>query len=221
MGIGMRGLLALSLIALAACGDSEPPVVVDPIADAGPPGSEARRAAVEADIADALAAKGRRLEAILAAEGLVEIEWDDLMPAGEEDIIIAQYQDYMMQLTGMVDGFIEEGGEGDEMVQFGTFNTVEQLDGKTIKIPGYVVPFDFQVGEVRQFLLVPYFGACIHAPPPPPNQTIYVAGEEPLILDYLGDAMWIEGVIRAARFDSDLAGAAYTIEMTDSYLFEW
>ena len=215
----MRALLLVPLIAfVAACGQSAPE---DPIAAAGPAGSEERRAAVEADIADAMAAKERRLAEIVAASGRVELEWDDLLPPGEEEVIMEQYAEYMQQLTAMQGGMIQEGGAGDEMIQFGTFNTVEQLDGRTIKIPGYVVPFDFQVGEIREFLLVPYFGACIHAPPPPPNQTIFVKGDPAVVLDSLGDAVWIEGVIRTARFDSDLAGAADTIEMTGNALFEW
>ena len=51
---------------------------------------------------------------------------------------------------------------------------VKELDGKRVRIGGYVVPLDFEATNVKEFLLVPFVGACIHVPPPPPNQIIYV-----------------------------------------------
>jgi hypothetical protein len=50
----------------------------------------------------------------------------------------------------------------------------KKLDGKTVKIPGYIVPLDHIGFGVVEFMLVPFIGACIHVPPPPPNQLIYV-----------------------------------------------
>lgn len=49
-----------------------------------------------------------------------------------------------------------------------------QLDNKRIAIPGFMVPLEDDLEMVDEFLLVPYAGACIHVPPPPPNQMIYV-----------------------------------------------
>ena len=51
------------------------------------------------------------------------------------------------------------------------------LDGKRVQIGGYVVPLDFDATRVKEFLLVPFVGACIHVPPPPPNQIVYVKAE--------------------------------------------
>lgn len=51
---------------------------------------------------------------------------------------------------------------------------VRQLQGKTVSIPGFMVPLEDDAQEVTEFLLVPYAGACIHVPPPPPNQMVYV-----------------------------------------------
>ena len=52
------------------------------------------------------------------------------------------------------------------------------LNDKDVRIPGFIVPLEYKESEiVTRFLLVPYFGACIHEPPPPPNQTIYVVYE--------------------------------------------
>jgi hypothetical protein len=51
---------------------------------------------------------------------------------------------------------------------------VRQLNGKRVSIPGFMVPLEDDAQEVTEFLLVPYAGACIHVPPPPPNQMVYV-----------------------------------------------
>jgi uncharacterized protein len=53
-------------------------------------------------------------------------------------------------------------------------NAAVLLDGKTVSIPGFMVPLEDDLDKVTEFLLVPYAGACIHVPPPPPNQMVYV-----------------------------------------------
>ena len=51
---------------------------------------------------------------------------------------------------------------------------LEELNGQFVKIPGFVVPLEGTAELTTEFLLVPYFGACIHVPPPPSNQIVYV-----------------------------------------------
>ena len=95
-------------------------------------------------------------------------------------------------------------------------------DNVMIRLPGYTVPFDYgSEAEISEFLLVPYYGACLHAPPPPPNQTVFVETEEKIKLRDLSQAVWIEGTIRTARQDTELADAAYTIEMTGWEIYEY
>jgi hypothetical protein len=53
-------------------------------------------------------------------------------------------------------------------------SAAQQLDGKVVSIPGFMVPLEDDSDQVTEFLLVPYAGACIHVPPPPPNQMVYV-----------------------------------------------
>ena len=55
---------------------------------------------------------------------------------------------------------------------------VPELNGQKIKLPGYLLPLEFEEKKVTEFLLVPWFGACIHTPPPPPNQIVFVTMEE-------------------------------------------
>jgi hypothetical protein len=53
-------------------------------------------------------------------------------------------------------------------------SAAQKLDGKMVNIPGFMVPLEDDLDHVDEFLLVPYAGACIHVPPPPPNQMVYV-----------------------------------------------
>lgn len=156
----------------------------------------------------------------LAARGVTEIGWEELMPEGEEERIAEMYQAQMARLYS--GGGIAEGSAADQAIQIGTFNVVEDMDGMKVRLPGYTVPFDYgSEAQISEFLLVPYYGACLHAPPPPPNQTVFVKTEDKIKLRDLSQAVWIEGTLRTARQDTDLADAAYTIEMTGWEIYEY
>ncbi|ADM10471.1 lipoprotein, putative [Parvularcula bermudensis HTCC2503] len=160
------------------------------------------------------------------------LEWDDLLPEGEEDRLDRMYADYYRELERRMKGSqaplssaagpigniggsiggIEEGSSFDVMPQIGTYDTVSELDGRTVRLPGFVVPFDFDAkGRLRNFLFVPYFGACIHTPPPPPNQIVYVEGETSISVDDIWVPYWAEGVLHAKRNENDIGNAAYTL----------
>lgn len=90
---------------------------------------------------------------------------------------------------------------------------VESLDGDRVKLPGFVVLVEFDLEDVSEFLLVPYYGACIHVPPPPSNQIVYVV--LPAGKTYRGDVfdtVWVTGVLRIERFSSEMADAGYRLE---------
>ena len=230
---------ALLVTFVTACGQTaEPETPVAPAAatstaDAGPKvgdkigESDAEKAAkaaqkkAEKDASIvAKAVEEARIEAELKARGIRSIGWEDLMPEGEEERLAQMYQSQMASLYSSSP--IAEGSAADTAMQIGTFNTVGALDGVKIRIPGYTVPFEYgSKAEITQFLLVPYFGACIHAPPPPPNQTIFVKTDTPIKLKDLAQAVWIEGTIRTQTQNSDLADAAYTIEMTSLTKYEY
>lgn len=146
------------------------------------------------------------------ARGVREIGWEELMPEGEEERLAQLYQQQMAMLYA--GGPIMEGSAADQMIQIGTFNTVKELNETKVRIPGYTVPFDFSANaEITEFLLVPYYGACLHAPPPPPNQTVFIMSDEPIKLRDLAQAVWIEGTIYTQTQESELADAAYTIKI--------
>ena len=148
-----------------------------------------------------------------------EIGWEELMPPGEEEKLAQIYQQQMAMLYS---SNIMEGSAADSMVQIGTFNTVPELNETKIRIPGYTVPFEYgSNAEITEFLLVPYYGACIHAPPPPPNQTVFVMADDPIRLRDLAQAVWINGTIYTQTQESELADAAYTIKVDSVEIYEY
>ncbi len=147
----------------------------------------------------------------LAAENFEEIDWDNLVPEDyRADAILDKYGDFS-ELD-------DEDPRMKEIMQeleaaFNAAPVVEKLDGKKIKIPGFVVPLEGDGKKISEFLLVPYYGACIHVPPPPANQTVYVKvpkGDAKIRNAF--DTVWVYGTLSAKSFDSDLATAGYQLE---------
>jgi hypothetical protein len=73
-----------------------------------------------------------------------------------------------------IDGLLARRDELRELRKKRATAVVTELDGTTVKLPGYVLPLEYSGRMVREFLLVPWVGACIHTPPPPPNQIVHV-----------------------------------------------
>lgn len=89
---------------------------------------------------------------------------------------------------------------------------VDDFDGRKVRIPGFVVPLVFGNGaqQVKEFFLVPYFGACIHVPPPPPNQIIYGRYQQSFHLASLSQPYWIYGKVTTTLVENDTATSAYS-----------
>jgi len=89
---------------------------------------------------------------------------------------------------------------------------VEAYNGQNVKIPGFVVPLEGTATETTEFLLVPYFGACIHVPPPPSNQIVHVKFSDGVPIDSLYDAVWVSGVLSTQGWSGDIATVGYTLK---------
>lgn len=96
-----------------------------------------------------------------------------------------------------------------------------ELNGKIVRIPGFMVPLEDFAEEVTEFLLVPYFGACIHTPPPPPNQMVYVPmeGSRKTTLEYW-NPVWIEGRLLIREMDSPYGAVSYQLVGQKITLYE-
>ncbi len=138
--------------------------------------------------------------------------WEELLPEGE----LERLDELYASQPGLAFGHsaYDEPMMSAAPVQIGTFNVVEELDGKLVRIPGFVLPFEYSAsGKISEFLLVPYFGACIHTPPPPPNQMVYVTADKPANLGQQWNAIWAIGVLRTQKHLNELGDAAYTLEI--------
>ena len=89
---------------------------------------------------------------------------------------------------------------------------VESLNGKRVQIGGYVVPLDFEASSVKEFLLVPFVGACIHVPPPPANQIVYVQMPKGFQVKSMFEPVYVTGRMKTEASHTGLADAGYTLE---------
>jgi len=150
--------------------------------------------------------------AVAAGSGVRTLMWDDLIP-GDWDLI--KRMEALREKAGgeLVDGSPEADALLQEFVTAGRdAPVVGALDGQTVKIPGYMVPLDFEEQAVAEFLLVPYFGACIHVPPPPANQIVYVKSSDAYRLEGMFEAVWVTGTMKTRAHLNDLGDAGYTLE---------
>ncbi len=93
-------------------------------------------------------------------------------------------------------------------------NVRPEFDGQKIRMAGFLVPLEFDDNQVvTEFFLVPYYGACIHLPPPPPNQIVLVKSEKGVQLDSIYDPFWVEGTLAADLKENEVAKSAYSMQL--------
>lgn len=81
-------------------------------------------------------------------------------------------------------------------------NTV--LNGQDVRLPGYLLPLEISGKKITEFLLVPWVGACIHTPPPPPNQIVHVRLDRPYEMGGLFTPVWVTGRLTAGAVTRQL-----------------
>ncbi|NWG87760.1 MAG: DUF3299 domain-containing protein [Hydrogenophilaceae bacterium] len=161
--------------------------------------------------ASALAADykvGDRLAPATAAKPATykEVGWDDLLPKDWDPMKTIKD----LQLDKLKDSDPRAMEAMDKLkAMWNAAPTNPAMAGKAIRIPGFMVPLEFGKKEVKEFLLVPYFGACIHVPPPPANQIIHVIADQPFKTKTGMDAVWVSGVIEQAFSRSDMGESGY------------
>ena len=90
--------------------------------------------------------------------------------------------------------------------------SLQALNGKQVKIPGFIVPLEDYEEEGAEFLLVPYFGACVHTPPPPPNQMVFVRMDGGKKLKFgWWDPVWMEGTLKIEHYDSPYGAVGFQL----------
>jgi hypothetical protein len=148
---------------------------------------------------------------------VVEVDWKDLMPTDYrpnailEQIDVAKWADNDPAAVALMDRL---------RADWQNAPLVERFNGQMVRLSGYVVPLETDGTAVKQFLLVPFYGACIHVPPPPPNQTVFVRSEDGLSIRRLFDTVAVTGRFTTERHGGELADAGYVLDATEIELVD-
>jgi uncharacterized protein len=146
----------------------------------------------------------------LHAADYPEISWDDLVPKDWDPM--KSFQD--MPNLGMLQDTDPRAQQFLQRLrdEWDNAPTVESMAGRSVKLPGYLVPLEEGRDGIREFLLVPYFGACIHTPPPPANQIILVRAAKPVKGMRTMEPVWVQGTLGVARVGSSMGVSGYTMD---------
>ncbi|MDR0621353.1 MAG: DUF3299 domain-containing protein [Deltaproteobacteria bacterium] len=145
--------------------------------------------------------------------------WEELMPAGWDpvaildDLNINDMADDDPRIDQVIDEFLRRWNDSP---------TNPEINAKRLKIPGFVVPLDFEDEKVDEFFLVPFFGACIHVPPPPPNQIILVRLKDPIEGLGVMEVVWVYGKISLEKVSTDIGSSGYSLsaDRVEFYRFD-
>jgi uncharacterized protein len=160
--------------------------------------------------------------ALRAAEPIMELKWDQLVPPAAPPQLKSFLPAKPSDRSTL--GGAHEGAPPPANLPEGRWMSapppssgapapvVAKLDGKRVHIGGYVVPLDFEATRVKEFLLVPFVGACIHVPPPPANQIVYVKTEQGFSVQAMFDPVWVTGTLRVTPAFTGLAEAGYSLD---------
>ncbi len=147
----------------------------------------------------ALLAAASSLSQVAAADEVIDLEWDDLLPEGERAIPRALL------------GIIEHDDASLASQQPASSGVRTDWNGQTVRLPGFIVPMDYDGTGVVAFILVPYVGACIHVPPPPANQLVFVTTEKPYQSEGLFSAVNVTGMFGTSAVSTELAQIGYVL----------
>ncbi|WP_413285868.1 DUF3299 domain-containing protein [Vibrio sp. MA40-2] len=131
---------------------------------------------------------------------ILQLEWIDLIPENERNLVDSVGMPLQLDHTQDAPAQSTLGG------------VRQELNGSMVKIPGFVIPLEGDDKMVTEFLLVPFLGACIHVPPPPPNQLIYVRFKEGAPIQELWDVVYIVGTLKTETVNHELAEVGYVID---------
>lgn len=154
----------------------------------------------------------------LPAHAASNLTWDDMIPADWEPMHAFADMLHLFELPDS-DQRVQQLYEKMRKV-WDEAPVVPALAGRSVRLPGYVVPLESTGEGLHEFLLVPYFGACIHTPPPPANQIVHVQCPRPVRGVRTMDAVWAEGVLALQRRDNTdmgISGYAMTARKVSRY----
>lgn len=143
----------------------------------------------------------------LRAEEVIDLEWEDLLPQGQTPI------------PPSLRGVLPHDQSDLAASQPQSTGVRTDWNGRIVRIPGFTVPIDYDGTGVTAFILVPYVGACVHVPPPPANQLVFVTTPEPYEIKGLSEPVNVTGMFGTASTSTQLAeiGYALSAELIEPY----
>lgn len=157
------------------------------------------------------------------------INWDNLIPEDDLDALLNPPQELSSIpdgslediISSQINNAIEQAGDSRYQQALISTNIRPEYNNRKVKIPGFIVPLEFSDEQhVTSFFLVPYFGACIHVPPPPPNQIIYGEYPKGLRLETLYDPFWLEGTLTTDITALEIGTSAYSMAVDNILVYE-
>ena len=147
----------------------------------------------------------------VAAEDLVDLDWENLVP---------ETQTASATASGVVEHSQLDAAFSPYQQDTDVSAVRTDLNGKTVRIPGYMTPLSFDDAEVGEFLLVPYVGACVHVPPPPANQIVYVEVDGTVPVLEMWEPFLAVGELRTEAQSTELAEVGYTMKLSHLEIYE-
>jgi uncharacterized protein len=153
-------------------------------------------------------------DAKAATAAVQTLQWKDLVPPGyDPDQLLNQYTKDVANLKD-TDPRAEKLAAALRQA-WENAPVVELLNNKTVRLAGFLVALEGDGKAVSEFLLVPFFGACIHVPPPPSNQIVLVrTASKPFKPKEMFQTVMVTGRMRTEATRNDLATASYVIDAT-------
>jgi hypothetical protein len=146
-------------------------------------------------------------------DGVVQLTWEELMPPGGNPQTLYDKVSTTGLLTDENEDPLSQAVVATARAISAPPPVVESLNGRRVRLSGLVVPLEGDGEKMSEFLLVPYFGACIHVPPPPANQTVYVrTGPEKADETNLSAPVTVTGTLHTVNSHNDAGDAGYMLE---------
>lgn len=139
------------------------------------------------------------LPSVLRAESFIDLDWTDLVPEGE------------IVMPPSMQGLFDHDESALASVQPPSSGVRTDWNGMVVRLPGFIVPIDYSGSGVTAFILVPFVGACVHVPPPPANQLVFVTSPTPYESSGLFEAVNVIGMFGTASTTTQLAEIGYAL----------
>ena len=139
------------------------------------------------------------MPSVARAEEFIDLEWSDLLPPNET-VIPQAYR-----------GLIDHDQAPVSSQQPASSGVRTDWNGEIVRLPGFVVPIDQRGTGVTAFILVPFAGACVHVPPPPANQLVFVTTEIPYESKGLFEPVNVIGMFGVSSLRTHLAEIGYAL----------